>query len=117
MNMGSTMVVGIILLLSLHINPAFAQEAAPCWTEIATCLEEAKAQNYPEPLVLLCCPSISAAVTGDLACFCLGKPDIVSQDATALFDNILEICNIPDTLDTLCPDTLAPEPSIAPTEA
>ncbi|KAK9664796.1 hypothetical protein RND81_14G068900 [Saponaria officinalis] len=114
--MGSTMVVGIIVMLSsLTIIPSSAQQGAPCWTKISSCMEGAKMQNYPRPLVLLCCPSIQTAVTNDRSCFCLGKADIVSQDASTLFDDILQTCSVSGTLDTLCPDTSPSTPSATPT--
>ncbi|KAK9725493.1 hypothetical protein RND81_05G147800 [Saponaria officinalis] len=111
--MGSKMMVGILLLLlSLFSIPSSAQQVtAPCWTKIWSCLETAKSQNYPRPLVLLCCPSIQTAVNNDRSCFCLGKSDIVSQDATTFFDDVLQTCSVPGTLDTICPDASSSTPT------
>ncbi|KAK9664797.1 hypothetical protein RND81_14G069000 [Saponaria officinalis] len=114
--MGSTMVVGIIVMLSsLTIIPSSAQAAAPCWTKIAPCMEDAKSQNYARPLVLLCCPSIQTAITNDRSCFCLGIAEIVTQEAYSIFEDILQTCSVSGTLDTLCPDTSPLTPSATPT--
>ncbi|KAK9664795.1 hypothetical protein RND81_14G068800 [Saponaria officinalis] len=116
---GSTMimVVGILLMLSLTIIPSSAQEAPPppCLADVLMRLEYAKSQNYDRPSILLCCPSIQRAVTNDLSCFCLLKPDMVSQDATTFFDDILQTCTVSGTLDSLCPDTSPSTPSATPT--
>ncbi|KAK9725492.1 hypothetical protein RND81_05G147700 [Saponaria officinalis] len=109
--MGLKMMVGILLLLSLFTNPSSAQQAAPCWTKISSCLESAKSQNYPRSLVLLCCPSIQTAVNNQRSCFCLGKSDIVSQGASTFFDDVLQTCSISGTLDTICPDTSSSTPT------
>ncbi|KAK9725494.1 hypothetical protein RND81_05G147900 [Saponaria officinalis] len=101
--MGSKMMVGILVLLSLSIIPSSAQPTGSCLTEVSSCIESAKAQMYARPMVLLCCPSIQRAINNQLSCFCLGKSDLISQDATYLFDDFLQTCSIPGTLDTICP--------------
>ncbi|KNA12025.1 hypothetical protein SOVF_129610, partial [Spinacia oleracea] len=110
--MGSktVMVVGILLLMSLTVMHSSAQQPAPCWAGIAPCLETAKTLNYAQAAVAQCCPAISNARVAETACFCSAKADILSQHAQVFFNQILTLCNIPGTLETICP-TPAQQPA------
>ncbi|XP_056688997.1 uncharacterized protein [Spinacia oleracea] len=92
-----------------------AQQAAPCWANIAPCLEAAKVQNYATAAVEMCCPAISNIMINDSSCFCLAKTDVVSQHAQPIFNDILTTCKITGTtLDALCPDTPSSPSSTTP---
>ncbi|KMT07977.1 hypothetical protein BVRB_6g144580 [Beta vulgaris subsp. vulgaris] len=113
--MGSIVVMGMLLLLSLTIVPSSAQQAAPCWVSIASCLETAKAQNYVATAVQPCCQGISDAINNERSCFCLGKADILSQrNGEAFLNGIFGTCSITGTIGTICPDNASSTPSGTP---
>lgn len=103
--MKAAMVLGIIMLTtSILIILSSAQEDLPgeCWKNIGACRNDVTTQS--SDFLKECCPVIVKELNTNTMCFC-GAKKILAQNSSLAnhVSQLLTICNIGATFDTICP--------------
>uniref|UniRef100_A0A803L6H4 Protein kinase domain-containing protein n=1 Tax=Chenopodium quinoa TaxID=63459 RepID=A0A803L6H4_CHEQI len=107
---GVTVVGLIVVLLSMQVMATSAQEDSTmlgmCWQRLSNC-------NAASTAPSMCCNVLKEDIREDRECFCNVK-SIINANATLAntMSQLLLVCGVPSSYNTLCPDNEAPSPTL-----
>ncbi|XP_021738094.1 cysteine-rich receptor-like protein kinase 10 [Chenopodium quinoa] len=100
----------VLVLLTMQFMAISAQEDSTmlgmCWQRLSNCNAASTASN-------MCCTVLKEDIREDRECFCNVK-SIINANVTLAntMSQLLLVCGVPSSYNTLCPDNEAPSPTL-----